>query len=86
MDRKELCEAVILSADEKKLLKEIYRHPHRKCEPEEIEALEEMGLVEEDAEKRPYFGVPIPLGAYCVSEFYLVVVSIITTLVVNALQ
>ena len=32
MDRKEICEAIVLTAAEKKLLKEIYRNPHRKCE------------------------------------------------------
>lgn len=46
MDRKEICDAIVLTAAEKKLLKEIYRNPHRKCERAEVEALEEVGLVE----------------------------------------
>ena len=107
MDRKEICEAIVLTAAEKKLLKEIYRNPHRKCERAEVEALEEVGLVEQDTEKQPNFGVPFPVGTYYVSDFYFVykeylrdkrrdmtlqslwlpiVVSIITTLTVNALQ
>ena len=107
MDRKEICEAIVLTAAEKKLLKEIYRNPHRKCERAEVEALEEVGLVEQDTEKQPNFGVPFPGGTYYVSDFYFVykeylrdkrrdmtlqslwlpiVVSIITTLTVNALQ
>lgn len=107
MQRRTDCENVILSAKEKKLLKKIQRHPHRKCSNQEIHTLKMMGLVTPDTCGVDAFNAPIPTGTYCVSEFYLVykeyrkdnrrdrmltslwlpiVVSVITTLTVNALQ
>lgn len=70
MDRKEKCERVILSPDEKKLLREIARHPHKRCSQSEAWALYTLDLVKPDTEGEDDFHQPIPQDTYCVSDFY----------------
>lgn len=72
MERKRDCENVVLSAEEKKLLKKIQKHPHMKCEETEIRPLLLMDLVVSDTDGVDGFNEPIPTGTYCVSNFYLV--------------
>ena len=62
MQRRTDCENVILSAKEKKLLKKIQRHPHRKCSNQEIHTLKIMGLVTPDTCGVDAFNAPIPTG------------------------
>lgn len=70
MDRKEKCERVILSPDEKKLLRDIKRHPHKKCDKTEVWNLYALNFVEPDTEGEDAFHQPIPKDTYCVSDFY----------------
>ena len=70
MDRKEKCERVILSQNEKKLLRDIKRHPHKKCDKTEVWNLYTLNLVEPDTEGEDAFHQPIPKDTYCVSDFY----------------
>ena len=103
------CENIVLSAADKRLLKNIEKHPHYKCRPEKVETLRFFGLVSCDAtgEVDAFHAPIVRIGTYCVSDFYFVykeylrdkyrdmtlqslwlpiVVSIVTTLTVNALQ
>lgn len=50
MERKSDCENVVLSAEEKKLLKELQKHPHMKCDEQKIRPLLVMGLVSPDTD------------------------------------
>ncbi len=107
MERKTDCENVVLSAEEKKLLKEIQKHPHMVCDEQKIHSLLVMNLVSPDTDGVNALHEPIPTGTYCVSDFYRVyceykkdrfremslqslwlpiLVSVITTLTINALQ
>nr|DAG67492.1 MAG TPA: hypothetical protein [Caudoviricetes sp.] len=70
MERKTDCENVVLSASEKKLLKEIAAHPHEKCEFEDIRALINMGLVDWDYIFNDKTREYEPLGTCCVTPFY----------------
>lgn len=70
MERKTDCENVVLSAEEKKLLREIQRHPHMRCDEQKIRPLLVMGLISQDTEGENAFHEPIPTGTYCVSDFY----------------
>ena len=70
MERKSDCENVVLSAEEKKLLKEIQKHPHMKCDEQKIRPLLVMGLVFPDTDGVDAFYEPVPTGTYCVSDFY----------------
>lgn len=70
MDRKEKCERVILTPNERKLLRDIKRHPHRKCSQAEVWPLYTMGLVQPDTAGTDALGQPILKDTYCVSGFY----------------
>lgn len=70
MDRKSLCEKIVLTKSEKRLLRYISKHPHTKCDRGEIWPLYEMDLVCPDTEGVDAFNAPIPKDAYCVSELY----------------
>ena len=70
MKRKSDCENVILSAYEKKLLKDIAAHPHRKCEFEDIRALINMELVDWDYVLNEKTHEYEPLDTCCVTPFY----------------
>lgn len=70
MDRKEKCERVILTPDERKLLRDIKRHPHKKCSQAEVWPLYTMGLVQPDTAGTDALGQPIPKDTYCISGFY----------------
>ena len=70
MDRKSLCDKIILTKSEKRLLHRINKHPHMKCSREEIWPLYEMDLVRPDTEGVDAFNAPIPKDTYCVSELY----------------
>ena len=70
MDRKSLCDKIILTKSEKRLLRYISKHPHTKCNREEIWPLYEMDLVLPDTEGVDAFNAPIPKDTYCVSELY----------------
>lgn len=72
MDRKEKCERVILNPAEKKLLRDIARHPHKQCSQAEVWPLYKLDLVQPDAAGVDDLGQPIPKDTYCVSGFYLV--------------
>ena len=72
MDRKSLCEKIVLTKAEKRLLRYISKHPHAKCAREEIRPLYEMDLVRPDTEGVDAFNAPIPKDTYCVSELYLI--------------
>lgn len=73
MNRKAECESVVLTKDEKRLLKKIHKNPHINLKWEEVENLVEMGLVEEDDSplpKRGLYSADIMSGTYCTTEFY----------------
>lgn len=70
MDRKSLCEKIVLTKAEKRLLRYISKHPHAKCAREEIRPLYEMDLVCPDTEGVDAFNAPIPKDTYCVSKLY----------------
>lgn len=73
MNRKAECESVVLTKDEKLLLKKIHKNPHINLKWEEVENLVEMGLVEEDDSPLPEHGLysaDIMSGTYCTTEFY----------------
>lgn len=70
MDRKSLCEKIVLTKSEKRLLRYISKHPHTKCARGEIWPLYEMDLVHPDTEGVDAFNSPIPKDTYCVSELY----------------
>ena len=70
MERNQKCESVVLSREEKKLLAEIKRHPHTKCEYSKVKALMLMGLVNQDTNSFYSLHQPISLDTYCVSDFY----------------
>ena len=70
MDRKEKCERVVLTPEEKTLLRDIKLHPHKKCNREEIWNLYELDLVKPDTSGEDDFHQPIPKDTYCVSDFY----------------
>ncbi len=70
MDRKEKCERVVLTPEEKTLLRDIKLHPHKKCSREEIWNLYELDLVKPDTSGEDDFHQPIPKDTYCVSDFY----------------
>lgn len=70
MERKQKCESIVLSREEKKLLAEIKRHPHTKCEYIKVKALLNMGLIRQDTNGFDSLHQPIPLDTYCVSDFY----------------
>ena len=109
MNRKSDCEAIILSPDEKRLLRKISHHPHTKCDRSEVAGLSSMGLIKADRDESvdiTYQPMHM-LDTYCVTDFnriyeeYLrqsrksellkslwlpIIVSLVTTLTVNALQ
>ena len=109
MNRKSDCEAIILSPDEKRLLRKISRHPHTKCDRSEVAGLSSMGLIKADRDESvdiTYQPMHM-LDTYCVTDFYRIyeeylrqarkselfkslwlpiIVSLVTTLTVNALQ
>lgn len=60
MDRKSLCDKIILTKSEKRLLRYISKHPHTKCNREEIWPLYEMDLVCPDTDGVDAFNAPIP--------------------------
>ena len=73
MNRRTECESVVLTKDEKLLLKKIHKNPHIKLKWEEVENLVEMGLVEEDDSPLPEHGLysaDIMSGTYCTTVFY----------------
>lgn len=73
MNRKAGCESVVLTKDEKRLLKKIHKNPHINLNWEEVESLEDMGLVEEDDSPPPRQGLcaaNVRTGTYCTTEFY----------------
>ena len=70
MERKQKCESIVLSREEKKLLAEIKRHPHTKCEYSEVKALLSMGLIRQDTNGFDSLHQAILLDTYCVSDFY----------------
>ena len=70
MDRKEKCERVILTPEEKTLLRDIKLHPHKKCSREGIWNLYELDLVKPDTLGEDAFHQPISKDTYCVSDFY----------------
>lgn len=70
MDRKSLCDKIVLTKSEKRLLRRISRHPHTKCSREEVWPLYEMDLVIPDTEGTDEFNSPIRKDTYCVSELY----------------
>mgnify|MGYP007024214194 CR=1 FL=1 len=70
MNRKEECERVVLTKEEKRLLRFIHQHPHTKCERCQIWPLYEMNLVCPDTQGVDAFNAPIPLDTYCTSDFY----------------
>lgn len=70
MDRKEKCERVILTPNERKLLRDVKRHPHRKCSQAEVWPLYTMGLVQPDTAGTDALGQPVLKDTYCVSRFY----------------
>lgn len=109
MNRKSDCEAIILSPDEKRLLRKISHHPHTKCDRSEVAGLSSMGLIKADRDESvdiTYQPMHM-LDTYCVTDFYRIyeeylrqsrkselfkslwlpiIVSLVTTLTVNALQ
>lgn len=72
MDRKEKCDAIILTKQEKKLLKRISHSPHLKCDKCAVQPLYDMGLVAPDEKMVDGFGCPVPTDTYCVTDFYFV--------------
>ena len=72
MNRKSDCEAIILSPDEKRLLRKISRHPHTKCDRSEVAGLSSMGLIKADRDESvdiTYQPMHM-LDTYCVTDFY----------------
>ena len=79
MNRKSDCEAIILSPDENRLLRKISHHPHTKCDRSEVAGLSSMGLIKaarDESRKSELFK----------SLWLPIIVSLVTTLTVNALQ
>lgn len=73
MDRKEMCERIILTRQEKRLLGRIRRCKNGvKCSDDEVAALLEYGLIEPQREQIEGFGVPVPTGRYLLADFYAV--------------
>ena len=61
---------IALSAADKKLLKEIARHPHKECSREEIQVLRSSGLVDAETLGCTLSGMSIETGLYQVSALY----------------
>ena len=73
MNRKEMCERIILTPQEKRLLGRIRRSKNGlKCSASEAAALLEYDLIQSQRENVDWFGVPVPTGRYVLSDFYAV--------------
>lgn len=73
MNRKSECESVVLTKDEKRLLKKIHRKGHISLTQEEAESLEDMGLIEQDSAKpdgRFPWVISVGAGTYHTTRFY----------------